>query len=671
VPEPSEPELPVARVAVDIPLSHLDRPFDYAVTAEQDAEAVTGARVRVRFAGRLRDGFILDRVATGDHEGALAPLSKIVSSEPVLTPEIATLIRKVADHDAGTFADVMRLAVPPRHAATELAAKGRTHRQLPADHPAGPLVDYPTGAGFLAALRDELSPRAMWQVTPTAAPSGDWALGLATAARACADSERGAVIIVPDQADLDRLSDACTQVLGATGFAVLVAEAGPAARYRAFLAALRGDVRVVIGNRAAAYAPVRDLGLVALWDDGDDLLAEQRAPYPHTRDVLALRADGAHAAVLFASYARTAEMQAWLERGWLLELAEDRVSVRHAAPRVRVTADSDFALARDPAARAARLPHEVFELMRATLPQGPVLVQVPRAGYLVVLVCQDCREPARCVFCGGPTRVPADGAGEVPKARVSCGWCGRPQVDWECPICGSRRVRSPIVGADRTAEELGKAFPQTPVRQSIGGKRIATVTDSSAIVIATPGAEPPAVGGYAGAVLLDTPLLLLRQNLRAAEEALRRWLNVVALVRSGADGGSVIAVGESAGRALQALVRIDPGGFAARELGERAAARFPPAAKLITIEGYGEALAEFSSLVQAPDHSEFLGPVELATRRSEIGDASEPLIQRLTVRAPLAEGVPLVRAAKEAAAIRTARKSDGPLRLRVDPVDLS
>jgi primosomal protein N' (replication factor Y) (superfamily II helicase) len=313
----------------------------------------------------------------------------------------------------------------------------------------------------------------------------------------------------------------------------------------------------------------------------------------------------------------------------------------------------------------------VFELMRATLPQGPVLVQVPRAGYLVALVCQECREPARCVFCGGPTRVPADGAGEAPKARVSCGWCGRPQVDWECPICGSRRVRSPIVGADRTAEELGKAFPQTPVRQSIGGKRIATVTDSSAIVIATPGAEPPAVGGYAGAVLLDTPLLLLRQNLRAAEEALRRWLNVVALVRSGADGGSVIAVGESAGRALQALVRIDPGGFAARELGERAAARFPPAVKLITIEGSGEALAEFSSLLQAPDHAEFLGPVELATRRSEIGDASEPLIQRLTVRAPLAEGVPLVRAAKEAAAIRTARKSDGPLRLRVDPVELS
>jgi primosomal protein N' (replication factor Y) len=227
-------------------------------------------------------------------------------------------------------------------------------------------------------------------------------------------------------------------------------------------------------------------------------------------------------------------------------------------------------------------------------------------------------------------------------------------------------VRAPIVGAERTAEELGKAFPQTRVRQSIGGNRIATVVDHSAIVVATPGAEPPAEGGYAGAVVLDTQLLLLRQDLRAAEEALRRWLNVVALVRRGADGGSVIAVGESSGRALQALVRVDPGGFAARELSERVAARFPPAAKLITIEGSAEALEELASLVHAPDNAEFLGPVDLA-----MGNESESAVLQLTLRAPLTEGAQLVSAVKQAAAVRTARKSAGPLRIRVDPIDLS
>ena len=148
-----------------------------------------------------------------------------------------------------------------------------------------------------------------------------------------------------------------------------------------------------------------------------------------------------------------------------------------------------------------------------------------------------------------------------------------------------------MVGADRTAEELGRAFPNTVIRQSSGGGVLPEVPSTPALVVATPGAEPVADGGYAGAVLLDTDLLLLRADLRASEEALRRWLAVVALVRSGADGGSVIAAGDSAARALQALVRLDPAGFAARELAERAEAHFPPAAKVLTVDGTAATLA--------------------------------------------------------------------------------
>jgi primosomal protein N' (replication factor Y) len=654
-----EPDLPVAAVAVDVPLAHLDRPFDYAVRPEQDADAVPGARVRVRFSGRPRDGFILERRPASEHEGRLTPLHKVISAEPVLTAEIAALVRAVADHYAGTFSDVIRLAVPPRHAATE-QAEPLPPAQLVEEPPPGPVPGYPTGAAFLRALRDGRRPRALWQVTPSASASGDWAAGLAEAARACADGGRGAVLVVPDQRDLERLSAACTTALGIGAFAVLVAEAGPAARYRAFLAARRGQVKVVIGNRAAAYAPVPDLGLVGLWDDGDDLLAEPRAPYPHSRDVLALRAAAAGAGVLLAGYARTAETQTWLDRGWLTELAEDRPAVRHTAPRVKVAADSDRALERDPNARAARLPHEVFETMRAALPQGPVLIQVPRAGYRLALVCAGCREPVRCRFCSGPTRIDSSG-----QALPVCTWCGRRQVDWACPICESRSVRAPMVGAERTAEELGRAFPQTPVRTSVGGRMLADVPDTPGIVVATPGAEPPAASGYAGAVLLDTATLLLRPDLRAGEEALRRWLNAVALVRSGADGGSVIAVGDSAGRALQALVRVDPRGFAVRELAERAEAGFPPAVRMVRVEGGADALAEFVDLARLPPGTDVLGPVQ-----SEAPSSTDEPVHRLTLRAPRPAGPALVRAVQEVTAIRSARKSDGALRVVVDPVSL-
>ena len=109
----------MARVALDVSLAHLDRPFDYLVSAELDAAAVVGCRIRVRFAGRTVDGYLLDRVDASEHEGTLAYLDKVISSEPVLTAEVARLARVVADRYAGTLSDVLRLAVPPRHARAE------------------------------------------------------------------------------------------------------------------------------------------------------------------------------------------------------------------------------------------------------------------------------------------------------------------------------------------------------------------------------------------------------------------------------------------------------------------------------------------------------------------------------------------------------------------------
>ncbi|MDQ2957285.1 MAG: primosome assembly protein PriA, partial [Actinomycetota bacterium] len=106
--------LPIARVAVDSPLPHLDRPFDYLVPAELAETVQDGSRVRVRFAGRLIDGWVLQRLAASEHDGRLTYLERGLGELPVLTAETSALFRAVADRWAGTFADVLRLAVPPR-----------------------------------------------------------------------------------------------------------------------------------------------------------------------------------------------------------------------------------------------------------------------------------------------------------------------------------------------------------------------------------------------------------------------------------------------------------------------------------------------------------------------------------------------------------------------------
>ena len=240
--------LPVAQVAVDISLAHLDRPFDYLVPATMDSSAVPGCRVRVRFAGQLVDGYLLDRAESSEHQGRLARLERVTSPEPVLTPEIFDLARAVADRYAGTLADVLRLAIPPRHATAEREAPEAghpAHVEVPERPEPGSWVRYPAGQAFLAALAEGRPVRAAW----SALPGPEWPAEIAVAAATTAAAGRGTVIVVPDARDLARV-DAALAGVPHGGHVCLTADLGPAERYRRWLAVRRGLVRVVAGTRA-------------------------------------------------------------------------------------------------------------------------------------------------------------------------------------------------------------------------------------------------------------------------------------------------------------------------------------------------------------------------------------------------------------------------------------
>src|SRR4051794_22704080 len=485
-------DLPVARVVVDSPLPHLDRLFDYSVPPELDEAAQPGVRVKVRFSGRLVAGFLIERAAASGHQGRLTPLASVVSAEQVLTTEVARLARAVADRYAGNLSDVLRLAIPPRHARVEgqrPAALAAAAAPAPASHPAvaaGPATyaaaapsavaasltsdisdpaetrgdapppsdgggwgAYRAGAAFLRALEDGRGPRAVWGATP----GEDWPVRLAEAAAATVRGRRGVVIVVADARDLERVDRALTAVLGDGMHVALNAAPGPAERYRRFLAASRHQVPVVAGTRAAMWAPVPTLGLVVIWDDGDDLHAEPRAPYPHAREVLLTRASLAGCAALVAGHTRTGEAQLLLETGWAKEITASRDVLRGRAPAVAPTGD-DPQLARDPGAATARLPSLAWETARQALQAGaPVLVQVPRRGYLPSVACAECRTPARCPHCSGPLSLA--GARDVP----ACRWCGRVSAGYACPACGGGGLAGPGAGGRRAGGGVGGGVP--------------------------------------------------------------------------------------------------------------------------------------------------------------------------------------------------------------------
>jgi len=642
----------LARVAVDLPLPHLDRFFDYLVPDNLAADAVVGARVRVRFAGRACNGFIVERPTSTEVTGRLLPLTKVVSPEPVLLPDQVRLIRAVADHYAGTFADVARLAVTPRHAATESSASAIWPAPVVAMPPGG-LRGLPAGESWLRGVESGRPLRGFWAVTPGWRGDDDWRRGVVQAVQAALLGGKGAIVVVPDATAMQAGFSALSAALGDGCVARLHTQMGPARRYHDYLALSRGQSRVVIGTRPAVFAPVHDLGLIVLVDDGSDAYAEHRAPYPHTRTVAALRAAGTPGeadgcALLLAGPARSCEAQRWIERGWLGVIEDEPKRRRNGSPAVRSVPEM---------ASATHLPVEAAQTIRAGLIAGPVLVQVPRAGYLVALACQKCRTRVRCPTCNGPVGGELGGDGG---RRLVCRWCGRTSVGWRCAVCGGTTLRAPVVGSGRTAEELGRAFPGFRVIDSSGDHIVESVGDQPALVVATPGAEPLPAAGYSAGVLLDADLMLSRADMRSGEESVRRWLNAISLVRPGPQGGTVCIVGGTHSSAVQAVLRVDAAGFAARELAERAAAGLPPATMFVEASGEPAALGDFVAALDLPLPGDSFGPVEIASTDGQPRG-------RMLWRCQLADAPALVSAMKAAMAKRSATKAAGVVRVQVDP----
>lgn len=597
---------PVARVCLSLGLPHLNRPFDYLVPAAMDAEAKPGVRVTARFSGRAVSGFITERASASDHDGDWEVLSRVVGTEQVLTPAVLEVARRVAAAHVGSLDDVLRLAIPPRHATAE--------RELPVDAPEagapqapsggpdpGPWARYTAGASFLRRLAAGESPAASWIASPAESSRWDWPFAIAHAAAATLASQRGVVIVVPDHRDVVRVDDALTEVLREGRHVRLTADQGPQARYTAWLRVLRGHVRCVVGTRSAAFAPVRDLGLVCWWSDGDPLLAEPHAPYPHARDVLRTRRDVEGAGLLVGGFTRTAHVQAWHEQGWIPQIAEDPGERRRRIAPVAPAGDATHENRHGPAAHA-RIPSLAWETAKKALEHGPVLVQVPRRGYVPALACAECRLPARCPDCHGPLSYPAPGA------PPTCRWCAAQVRRYRCPNCDAFRLRATVIGAERTTEELGRAFPGTVVRFSAGGAIIDQVPAGPALIIATPGAEPVAEGGYAATVLLDAWATLGQATLEAGEEALSRWMQAAALTRPRAAGGRVVLAGVPESPALgpvEALVRWAPEWFAARELDDRRGLHVPPVVWLAKVTG------EFGAVADALD--------DIRPRLTEVG----------------------------------------------------
>ena len=237
-----------------------------------------------------------------------------------------------------------------------------------------------------------------------------------------------------------------------------------------------------------------------------------------------------------------------------------------------------------------------------------------------------------------------------------CYLCGHIESNWHCKKCKGTSVRAAAVGSERTAEELGRAFPGIPVRSSTSDHILRTVDSRPAIVVATAGAAPIAADGYAAAMLLDGNSMLSRPDLSASQDTYAKWNECVSLVR---EDGEVVVVADSTHPAVQALIRHDPAGFAQRELEERTQVALPPAIRLAALTGEPNDVDEAVAMLSLPAQTLIRGPVP--DKNSQV---------RMLISCDRRLGIELSAQLKAMTAARSAKHKGGSVNVRIDPLNL-
>ncbi|MGH8900260.1 MAG: hypothetical protein ACRDYA_00900 [Egibacteraceae bacterium] len=558
-----------ARVVVDVTPAHLDHPFDYLIP--EGVRVEIGQRVRVPFAGRRRAGWVVEVSAEpGIEPDRIRPLARIDGPTIWFDAMDLRLCRWVADRYAGSLADVLRHAFPPRVARVEAEAAAWPVAEPWPSAPRPPCPEkgwrpYRASRMLRAASRPA-GEAFFWRPLPSddvTAMAGD------LVARAFA-AGRSVLLLVPDPSS--PLPHVALSLAGPDGVD-LRGGCSDAERYRAFLRGRTGHIRLVVGERSAALAPLAHLGLVIVEDEANPAYKERRSPRHHAREVALARTRLVGATCVLIGDLPSAA--AWRHRteGHLEFVQADRAVQRERLARVEVVDRGDAR----PGAHRGRFSARTVQALATVIAAGGVaVVLATRRGQGAVLACRGCGRRLACPVCMGSL-----GAVDHGWSCAACGWSGPAEA---CATCGDARSTPLAAGVGRLAQELARSHPRAEVVRMEGFDAPGPASRPG-IAVMTRGSvvrQPPWLDGQLAdlAAIVDADAMLRRGTLDAAEDALRLWLGVTRWSRH-----VIIQTRERGHPAIQALVRRDPDGFWEREAERRAELRYPPAGWLVRVTG--------------------------------------------------------------------------------------
>jgi primosomal protein N' (replication factor Y) len=610
---------------VDTGVFHLDTPFDYWVPEEFADLVQIGIRVEVEFGSSLQEAIVIERLESSANAGDLKQILKVLSPNPVATPQTLELFRLVARRWAGSPYDIIRSAIPPRIASVD-------REQFTHESEIELLSQAPTMQSKALSQRKT---RTFWALPPGTARQK------LIAELAVTRSKFGQVLLIlPDERELSNIEQELMLYFSEESIVRLDGSVTRSQRYRNFLKVTKGQVKIVLGLRGAVFAPLNADATLIVAGESSESLHEPRAPGWNARDVALMRASEGDISLILVGYSPSLEVARLIDSRWL-----GHVSSKTRIPVVAI-----------PQAMGELIPSGAFPIIRKALKKGSVLFLVPRKGYGNSVLCNTCRNIALCT-CGG--RLELTGASADPR----CVLCRRVYAGWKCRWCQSGEIYLASRGIDRFVEEIGRSFPNIPIVNSSGEHIVDSVPSSPSLIVSTPGSQPKNLDGYAAVALLEGLRFFGHSELRSTESSREIFFQSAAM----ASASSPVFVALTPTHPIvAALTRWDSSPLVRKELREREEMNFPPYSRFIRIDLETKEAAKFyAGLVQAQTEGRIGEEVQISGPHEKSKEMS-----RLILSAPVAKAASLVEFTHELQRRRSISRK--PLfTIRVDPYSLT
>ena len=212
-----------------------------------------------------------------------------------------------------------------------------------------------------------------------------------------------------------------------------------------------GIARIVIGTRSAVFAPVNDLGIIVIDEEGEQSYKSENAPRYHARDIAKQRCFAQNALLLLASATPSLESYYNGKKGKysLFEIDERYNSA--VLPDVRII---DMKNERQ-GGNMSDFSEPLINALEDNLTKGEQsIILLNRRGYRTSVRCSRCGKPVECPNCAIPLT--------YHKANNSmiCHYCGfMKRPDRICQKCGGQFFGMTGEGTQLVEDTLSQIFP--------------------------------------------------------------------------------------------------------------------------------------------------------------------------------------------------------------------